>query len=69
MRRLQHQLLALAISSPFWSTATALAQNAPRDPSVGQRTPVWLGYLVAAVFALVLVLLTLLPSKRQSEDL
>jgi hypothetical protein len=69
MRRHFHRLLALALTSPLLAPATALAQNAPRDPQIGQRSPIWLGYLVAAVFGAILILLTLLPSKRQHEDL
>ena len=58
------------VASPFAATAMAFAQSAPRDPNIGQaqRTPIWLGYLVAGIFATILVVLTLFPSKRQSED-
>jgi heme A synthase len=69
MRRHFHRLLGLALTSPLLAPATALAQNAPRDPQIGQRSPVWLGYLVAAVFGGILIVLTLLPSKRQHDDL
>lgn len=61
--------MGIAVTSPFWATAAAFAQNAPRDPQIGQRTPIWLGYLVAAVFTGILIVLTLLPSKRQQDDL
>jgi heme A synthase len=69
MRRHFHRLLGLALTSPLLAPATAMAQNAPRDPQIGQRSPVWLGYLVAAVFAGILIVLTLFPSKRQHDDL
>lgn len=69
MKRHLHRLIGVAVSSPFWAPAVALAQNAPRDPNIGQRTPIWLGYFVAAVFAGILIVLTLMPSKRQHEDL
>ena len=71
MRRLTNTLLIAILTSPLATTATAFAQNAPRDPNIGQgqRTSVWLGYLVAGLFAVILVGLTLFPSKRQSQDL
>ena len=71
MRRLTNTLLIAILASPLAATATAVAQNVPRDPNIsqGQRTPVWLGYLIAGIFATILVGLTLFPSKRQSEDL
>ena len=71
MRRLTNTVLVAILASPFAATATAFAQNAPRDPNIGQgqRTSVWLGYLIAGVFAAILVGLTLFPSKRQSQDL
>jgi crotonobetainyl-CoA:carnitine CoA-transferase CaiB-like acyl-CoA transferase len=69
MRRHFHHLLSLVISSPLWAPATAMAQNVPRDPQISQRSPIWLGYLVAGVFGAILIVLTLLPSKRQHEDL
>ena len=71
MRRLTNTLLIAILASPLAATATAVAQNVPRDPNIGQsqRTSVWLGYLVAGLFAVILVGLTLFPSKRQSEDL
>ncbi len=71
MRRLSNLLLFAFLASPLGVAATAFAQAIPRDPNIGQgqRTPLWLGYLVAAIFAAILVALTLFPSKRQSEDL
>lgn len=63
-------MLCLAVlTGPLGPAAIALAQDAPRDPEITKRTPVFLGYLVAAVFLTVLVLLTLFPSKRQQQDL
>ncbi len=62
-------LCVAMLAGPLGSTAIALAQDAPRDPNVAQRTPVFVGYLVAAVFLTILVLLTLFPSKRQQQDL
>ncbi|MBC02280.1 MAG: hypothetical protein CMJ34_03105 [Phycisphaerae bacterium] len=71
MRRITNTILIAFLASPFAATATAFAQNAPRDPNIGQgqRSSVWLGYLIAGIFAAILVALTLFPSKRQSEDL
>ena len=71
MRRITNTILVAILASPLAATATAVAQNVPRDPNIsqGQRTPVWLGYLIAGIFATILVGLTLFPSKRQSEDL
>ncbi|MDG2021666.1 MAG: hypothetical protein P8J59_06925 [Phycisphaerales bacterium] len=69
MQRFIRPLMAITLALPFSSTAIALAQNAPRDPSIGTRSPMWLGYLAAAFFAAILLVLTLFPSKRQHEDL
>ena len=59
----------MVFAGPLGPAAVALAQDVPRDPNVAQRTPVFIGYLVAAVFLIILVLLTLFPSKRQQQDL
>ena len=69
MHRFIRPLIVIILALPFTSTAIALAQNAPRDPSIGIRSPIWMGYLAAAFFAAVLLVLTLFPSKRQHEDL
>ncbi len=69
MHRLSKALVATMFALPFSDTAVVFAQNAPRDPTIGTRSSVWLGYFVAAVFAGILLLLTLFPSKRQHEDL
>ena len=69
MRRLTNTILIAILASPLAAPTTAVAQNVPRDPNIGQKESVWIGYLIAGVFAAILVALTLFPSKRQSEDL
>lgn len=69
MKRIQFIITSiLAVLIP---AAIAVAQAAPPQPNIqsGQRTPIWLGYLVAFIFAALLVLATLLPSKRAREDI
>jgi hypothetical protein len=66
MRRHFYSLLAMALTSPLLVPATALAQD---DPKISQKSSVLPGYLAAAFFGGVLILLTLFPSKRQHEDL
>lgn len=61
-------LLFAFLATPLGVAATAFAQYDP-DLQSSQKTDLWLGYLVAAIFAAILVALTLFPSKRQSEDL
>ena len=72
MHRLSKALVATMFALPFSDTAIVFAQNATgrlRDPTIGTKSSVWMGYFVAAVFAGILLLLTLFPSKRQHEDL
>jgi hypothetical protein len=69
MRRITNTIMIAILASPLAATATAFAQNAPRDPNIGKGNSPLLGYLIAGVFAAILVALTLFPSKRQSEDL
>jgi hypothetical protein len=69
MRRFSNTILLAVLASPLAATTVTLAQNAPRDPDIGTRTQVWPGYIIAGVFAAILISLTLFPSKRQPEDL
>ena len=61
--------LLVAVGGPLLATATAFAQNAPPEPNISTKAAVWPGYLVAGLFAAILVVLTLFPSKRQATDL
>ena len=51
--------------------AVAFAQSAPQQPNInsGQRSAVWVGYVVAFIFAALLVIATILPSKRSQDDI
>ena len=69
MRRITNTIMIAILASPLAATATAFAQHAPRAPNIGKGNSPLLGYLIAGVFAAILVALTLFPSKRQSEDL
>lgn len=68
MKRIQH--LFAVIGALLLPAAVAFAQAAPPQPNIpsGQRSPLWLGYLVAFVFAAILIIATLMPSKRSRED-
>ena len=49
-------------------TAVAFAQTAPPQPSLKRSPPVWIGYLVMFVLAVLVVAVSLLPSKRGHQD-
>jgi len=69
MKRVQNLIVTTA--AVLLPAAVACAQAVPDPPNIptGQRSPVWLGYLVAFVFIAILVIATLLPSKRSREDI
>ena len=64
-----HRIIA-ATTAVLLPVVVAFAQ-APPQPNIptGQRSPVWLGYIVAFIFIAILVIATLLPSKRSREDI
>ena len=65
------QTILAAIFAALLPAAVAFAQAVPPQPNIptGQRSPVWLGYIVAFIFLAILVIATLLPSKRSREDI
>lgn len=48
--------------------AAALAAAAPPSPTLQKAAPVWLGYLVMAGLLMVVLLISLMPSKRSHQD-
>jgi hypothetical protein len=68
MKRIHH--LVVVLGAMLLPAAVALAQVAPPQPNIpqGQRSPIWLGYFVAFTFGAILVIATLMPSKRSRDD-
>lgn len=50
------------------STVIALAQQAPAEPSLKPGPPVWMGYLLTFALLVAVLGVSLMPSKRESED-
>ena len=69
MKRVQNLIATCA--AVLLPAAVAFAQAIPPQPNIptGQRSPVWLGYIVAFIFVAILIIATLLPSKRSREDI
>jgi hypothetical protein len=68
MKRIHN--LVVVLGAMLLPAAVALAQVAPTQPNIpnGQRSPLWLGYLVAFTFGAILIIATLMPSKRSRDD-
>ena len=73
MQRHFHRLLKslglrlFAVATPFMCTAITLAQSAP-PPNARKVPPVWLGYLIIFVLAVLVLLVSMMPSKRSHQD-
>jgi hypothetical protein len=57
-----------ALLLPLLLTASVLAQSAPPEPRVTRTYPVWVGYGIGAVLIVIIVLVSLMPSKRAHQD-
>lgn len=74
MKTLVNRISATILVLSLWGAATliapavALAQAAPESPSLKRYPAVWLGY--AAMFGLIIVVMavSLMPSKRSHQD-
>jgi len=60
-------LWLFALATPFVWPALALAQSAPQ-PTARKVPPVWLGYLVIFVLLVVVLAVSMMPSKRSHQD-
>lgn len=69
MSRLQTIVASILVA--LIPAAIAVAQGAPQEPNLsgGSRSAVWIGYVAAFFFVAVLVIATILPSKRSQDDL
>jgi hypothetical protein len=65
MRSLSLRCLVLVL--PFIAPAIALAQSAPQ-PTARKVPPVWLGYLVIFVLLVIVLAVSMMPSKRGHQD-
>jgi len=70
LNRISPKLLSIVL----WSVATlaapaaAFAQAAPESPSLKRHPPAWLGYAVMFILIIVVMSISLLPSKRSHQD-
>lgn len=58
---------AAAFAAALYPTAAAWAQSAPQ-PNVTNTPPAWVGFLIMAVLAIVVIAISLMPSKRSHQD-
>lgn len=65
MRTLSLWLFALTL--PYLAPAMVLAQSAPQ-PTARKVPPVWLGYLVIFVLLVIVLAVSMMPSKRGHQD-
>ena len=65
------QIIIVSILAVLIPAAIATAQGAPQEPNLSGagRSAVWIGYVAAFFFVAVLVIATILPSKRSQEDI
>lgn len=50
------------------TAAAALAQTPAPQPTIKNAPPVWVGYLLMAVLMIIVIGISLLPSKRSHQD-
>jgi hypothetical protein len=58
----------LAMAATLMPAAAALAQTPAPPPNLRNAPPVWAGYLLMAVLMVIVVGISLLPSKRSHQD-
>ena len=64
-------LRTIVLVGPVLMPILAMAQEeegAPPTPGLKQTSPVWLGYLFMAVLLAVVIVVSLIPSKRGHQD-
>jgi hypothetical protein len=65
---MKHRLATAAVAAvAVMAPAVALAQEVPQ-PTLKHNPPVWLGYLVMFGMAVVVLVVSLIPSKRGHQD-
>ncbi|MBC8522350.1 hypothetical protein H8D29_00310 [PVC group bacterium] len=67
MRRLQ-MLLSAFFCSTFVLELCALANMAPPTPNIRKGPATWMGYGMMFMFFVVVVLVSIMPSKRGHQD-
>ena len=55
------------LAALFWP-ALAAAQDAPDSPTLKASAPVWLGLLIIIGLLIVVMVVTIMPSKRGHQD-
>ena len=58
----------IAIAVLLTPVAAALAQTPAPQPNLRNAPPVWLGYLIMGVLMVIVIGISLLPSKRSHQD-
>ena len=63
-------LTLLVAVTPLLLPVLAMAQDdgAPPEPTLRRTAPLWLGYLVMFLLVAVVVVVSLIPSKRSHQD-
>ncbi len=59
---------AITISAAILAPAIAWAQQTVPPPTLRRSQPVWLGYLIIVVLLALVMLVSLMPSKRGHQD-
>ncbi|MCH8152156.1 MAG: hypothetical protein IH830_07270 [Planctomycetes bacterium] len=59
---------AITISAAILAPAIAWAQQTVDPPTLRRSQPVWLGYLIIVVLLALVMLVSLMPSKRGHQD-
>jgi hypothetical protein len=55
------------VAAFFWP-ALAAAQTAPDQPTLKSAAPIWLGLLIIAGLLIIVMVVTIMPSKRGHQD-
>jgi hypothetical protein len=68
MRITQLSTFAVAIAATLLASVAALAQTPAPQPNLRNAPPVWVGYLIMAVLLVIVLGISLFPSKRSHQD-
>ena len=62
------RLILMALVVAMWPALVWAQAGAPQAPILKKSPPVWLGFLVMALLLIIVMFVSLMPSKRSHQD-